>query len=66
VCFKETNYNCFIQLILIPFFTELTEKKVRQSTFLEEIKDIFKRETATISRQALFMLQIFSEGVRLA
>jgi hypothetical protein len=22
--FKETNYNCFIQLILTPFFMELT------------------------------------------
>jgi hypothetical protein len=23
--FKETSYNCFIQLILTPFFTELTD-----------------------------------------
>jgi hypothetical protein len=23
--FKETNYNCFIQLILTPFFTQLTD-----------------------------------------
>jgi hypothetical protein len=67
VFFKETNYNCFIQLILTPFFTELTdtEKNVWQST-LEEMKDTFKRQIVTISRKATSMLKIFSEGVRLA
>jgi hypothetical protein len=67
VFFKETNYNCFIQLILTPFFRELadTEKIVLQST-LEEMKDTFKRQIVTMSRKATLMLKIFSEGVRLA
>ena len=58
VFFKETNYICFIQLILTPFFTELTdtEKNVRQST-LEEMKDTFKRQIVTISRKATLMIK---------
>jgi hypothetical protein len=45
---------------------ELAEKKGKTIHFLGEMKDTVKREIVTISRQTSFMLQIFSEGVRLA